>query len=97
MACTHLILACLFEAITCPAKYRGRVTWLDEDILAALAESIPPLALGAWRWCTTSFFGRNGAFMYAAPNGEVNGRRGYSIEIGAKSEYPLQVLKPFPE
>jgi hypothetical protein len=45
MACTHLILACLFEAITCPAKYRGRVTWLDEDILAALAESIPPLAL----------------------------------------------------
>jgi hypothetical protein len=33
--------------------------------------------------------------MYVAPNGEVNGRRGYSVQIGAKTEYPLQFLKPF--
>jgi hypothetical protein len=24
-------------------------------------------------------------------------KAGYSVEIGAKSEYPLQVLKPLPE
>jgi len=91
----HLILACLFEAITCHAKYRAWVSWLDEDTLAALSQRVPPLAIGPWRWCVTSFFGRDGAFMYAAPNGEVNGRRGYSVQIGAKTEYPLQFLKPF--
>jgi hypothetical protein len=91
----HLILACLFEAVICHAKYRASVTWLDEDIVAAIAQSIPPLAIGPWRWLVTSFFARRGAFMCVAPNGKVNGKRGYSVHIGAKTEHPLQFLKPF--
>jgi hypothetical protein len=91
----HLILACLFEAITCHAKYNASACWLDEDTLAALAERIPPLALGPWRWLVTSFFGRDGAFMYAAPDDIIDGKRYYSVKIGAKTEHPLQFLKPF--
>jgi hypothetical protein len=91
----HLILACLFEAVICQAKYRASATWLDEDTLGQIIEMIPPLAIGPWRWLVTSFFARHGAFMCAAPNGEVNGKRGYSVYIGAKTERPLQFLKSF--
>lgn len=91
----HLIIACLFEAVTCHAPYGASVTWLEEDTVAAIAERISPLAIGPWRWVATSFFARDGAFMYVAPNGEVNGKRGYSVDIGAKTEQPLQFLKPF--
>jgi hypothetical protein len=91
----HLILACLFEAIICHARYGARVTWLDEDKFNLITRTIPPLAIPPWRWCETRFFAGRGAFMCATENGEINGKKGYSIHIGAKTEHPLQFLKPY--
>jgi hypothetical protein len=91
----HLILACLFKAIICHARYGAWVTWLDEDSFNLITRTIPPLAIAPWRWCGTRFFAGRGAFMCATENGEVNGRQGYSIHIGAKTEHPLQFLKPY--
>lgn len=91
----HLILACLFEAVTCHAKYGASSAWLEEERFAEIVKSIPPLAIGPWRWMGIGFFAGRGAFMYAGGNGEINGRRGWSVFIGAKTEHPLQFLKPY--
>jgi hypothetical protein len=86
----HLILACLFEAVMCHANYGASAAWLDEDQLSKLIERIPPLAVGPWRWLGLRFFAHQGAFMCAG----ANGKEGYSAWIGAKTEHPLQFLKP---
>jgi hypothetical protein len=92
----HLILACLFDAILCVCKYGASNAWLEEEKVNEIAEHIPPLALGTWGWMgPTRFYGRHGAFMCAASNGESNGRKGMCIWIGAKTEQPLQFLKPY--
>jgi hypothetical protein len=93
----HLILVCLFEALMCHAKYGAHASWLEEEKLSELARTIPPVAIAPWRWTDggTRFFAGRGAFMCAAPNGELNGTKGYSVYIGAKTEHPLQFLKPF--
>jgi hypothetical protein len=44
----HLILACLFDAVMCHAKYKASVAWLDARQLAQFIETIPPLAIGPW-------------------------------------------------
>jgi hypothetical protein len=64
-----------------------------EDRLAAIVKTIHPLAIRPWRWLGTRFFARQGAFMHAASNGEVDGKKGYSVWIGAKTAQPLQFLK----
>jgi hypothetical protein len=99
----HLILACLCEAIMGHANYGASAAWLDEDQLAELIERIPSIALGPWRWLGLRFFARQGAFMCAAINGEMSGKKereargkkSYSVWVGAKTEHPLQFLKPF--
>jgi hypothetical protein len=93
MLSEHLILMCLFEAVMCHADYGASAAWLDAEQLGAIAETIPPLAIPPWRWLRTQFFVRKGAFMHAAPNGEVEGRKGYSVWIGAKTREPLQFLR----
>src|SRR5690348_6424194 len=90
----HLILACLFEAIMCHANYGASAAWLDEDKLATVVEHIPPLAIPPWRWLGSRFFARGGAFMCAAENGADKGKKYHSVWIGAKTEHPLQFLKP---
>jgi hypothetical protein len=90
----HLILTCLFEAIMCHANYGASATWLDEDRLNAIAQTISPLMIAPWHWLDTKFFARSGAFMCAAVNGEDKGKTYYSVSIGAKTEHPLQFLKP---
>lgn len=87
----HLILACLFEAVMCHAKYKASVAWLDARQLAQFIETIPPLAIGPWRWMGLRFFVRQGAFVCVAANGTED----YSVWAGAKTEHPLQFLKPF--
>jgi hypothetical protein len=86
----------LFEAVICHAKYGAWVTWLDEDTLHTIVERIPPLAIGPWRRLETYFFARRGAFMLASEEGQIDGKKGYSVHIGAKTEHPLQFLRPFP-
>jgi hypothetical protein len=90
----HLILMCLFEAVICHANNRASAAWLDEDRFVEIARNIPPLAIRPWRWMKTRFFAGGGAFMFAAENGTANGKKGYSVWIGAKTEHPLQFLKP---
>jgi hypothetical protein len=90
----HLILMCLFEAVMCHAKYGASAAMLDEQTFTKIVSSIPPVAIGPWRWMQTRFFAGRGAFMYACDQGEFKGRRAYSVWIGAKTEHPLQFLKP---
>jgi hypothetical protein len=90
----HLILVCLFEAVICHAKYGASATWLEEEQVSEIASRIPPVAIAPWHRGTRFFAGR-GAFMFVERNGEFDGKRGYSLWIGAKTEHPLQFLKPF--
>ena len=89
----HLILTCLLEAIMSHANCRASAAWLPEEKLHAIGEHIEPLAIRPWRWMQARFFARQGAFMCAAPNDEVDGTKGYSVWIGAKTASPLQFMK----
>jgi hypothetical protein len=90
----HPILMCLFEAVMCHAEYNARCTRVDEQALRDIVRRIPPLAVGPWRWIGLMFFAGGGAFMDVHENGVVNGTKGYSVSIGAKTPEPLQFLKP---
>ena len=85
---------CLFEAVMCHADYGASAAWLIEDRFNAIARNIPPLAILPWRWMATRFFAGQGAFMCAAENGTANGKKGYSVWVRAKTEHPLQFLRP---
>jgi hypothetical protein len=90
----HLILACLFEAIICHSPYGASKAWLTEDTLDRIVEHLAPIAINAWRWAgSTRFYAKGGAFLSAMGEFEIHG--GYSVWIGAKTEHPLQFLKPF--
>ena len=82
----HLILACLFEAVICHAKY-GAAGVLEEEKFSEIARRIPPVATAPWRWEGSRFFAGQGAFMWATEHGYV--------WIGAKTEHPLQFLRPY--
>ena len=61
--------------------------WLPE----VTQQVITPIAISPWRWLgPTRFYAKDGAFMYAMSNGTDV----YSVWIGAKTEGPLQFLKP---
>jgi hypothetical protein len=90
----HLILMCLFEAVMCHAKYTASAAWLDEEGFEAIAKNIPPLAIRPRRWMRTRFFSGQGAFMCAAESGTADDKKGYSVWIGAKTEHPIQFLRP---
>ncbi len=92
----HLILACLFEATMCHSPYGASASWLEQSVLDKISEHIPPIVINPWRWLgSTRFYAKGGAFMYTMPNGEFNGKQGYSVWIGAKTEQPLRFLKPY--
>jgi hypothetical protein len=90
----HLILMCLFEAVMCHAECQVSASWLPEHKLREIARTIPPLAVGPWRWTDTTFFARGGAFMCTARYPVAEGTKEYSVWIGAKTPEPLQSLKP---
>jgi hypothetical protein len=90
----HLILMCLFEAVMCQANYGASAAWLDEDQLAAVVAEVPPIAIRPWRWGGTRFFAGQGAFVCVADNPADDEKRWYSVSVGAKTEQPLQFLKP---
>ena len=92
----HLILACLFEATMCHSPYGASASWLNQTVLDKIIKHVPPIAINPWRWPgSTRFYAKGGAFMFTAPNGEINGEQGYSVWIGAKTEHPLRFLKPY--
>jgi hypothetical protein len=89
----HLIGACLFEAVW-HSKYGASAAWADHSVLNEIASTIPPIAIGEWRWLDgTRFYARNGAFMIACQNDYD--WEGGSVWIGAKTEHPLQFLRPY--
>jgi hypothetical protein len=90
----HLILMCLFEAVLCHANYGASAACLDEDQLAAVVAKIPPIAIRPWRWDRVRFFVGQGVFVRVADNPADDKKRWYSVSIGAKTEQPLQFLKP---
>jgi hypothetical protein len=88
----HLILACLFEAVTCHARYGASAACLEEEKLREITRRIPPVAIAPWRWLNgVRFFAGQGAFMHVAGDA----RSGRSVFIGAKTEQPLQFSKPY--
>jgi len=90
----HLVLACMYEAITCHARYGAYNEWLPQDRIEQIVQHIPALPLNPWGWLgETRFFAHAGAFMHVMvfDNGEENGG---SVMIGAKTEHPLAFLKP---
>jgi hypothetical protein len=97
----HLILMCLFEAVSCHAKYGASITWLSEDRLDEIVKNIPPVAIRPWRWLGTRFFVGQGVFVLAAENRNpkekyrAGEKKYYSVHVSAKTEHPLQFLKPF--
>jgi hypothetical protein len=97
----HLILMCLLEAVMCHAKYGASIEWLEEQRLDEIVKNIPPLAVRPWRWLETRFFIGHGVFVWAAENRDPKERyrhgekRYYSVHVAAKTEHPLQFLKPF--
>jgi hypothetical protein len=90
----HLILACLFEALT-GAEYRAWTDWLDEKKFAEIVARVCPVAIGTWRWMGFRFFAGQGAFMCAGESLEFDGRMWRSVWIGAKTAHPLQFLRPY--
>jgi hypothetical protein len=90
----HLILMCLFEAVMSYAGYGASASWLDEDQLAAIVADIPPVAIRPWRWGNTRFFAGRGAFVCVADNPAAETKKWYSVHVAAKTEQPLQFLKP---
>ncbi len=91
----HLILACLFEATMCHSPYGASASWLGEAVVNQIIEHIPPIAINPWRWNgSTRLYAKGGAFMFTMFNGEIDGEAVYSVWTGAKSEQPLQFLKP---
>jgi hypothetical protein len=80
--------------VICHARYGASATWLEEEKVSEIASRIPPVAIAPWHIGTRFFAGR-GAFMFVEQNCEFDGKRGCSVWIGAKTEHPLQFLKPF--
>ncbi len=97
----HLILMCLFEAVSCHAKYEASIGWLKQERLDEIVKNIPPVAIRPWRWLGMRFFVGQGVFVCAAENRNpkkkyrAGEKRYYSVNISAKTEHPLQFLKPF--
>jgi hypothetical protein len=92
----HLILVCLFEAMTSSyARYGAWTDWLDEQRLAEIAMLMPPVAIGAWRWMGNRFFVGSGAVMCVTEGFEYNGRNGYPAWLGTGTNQQLQFLRPY--
>jgi hypothetical protein len=90
----HLILACLFEAIF-HSPYGASVSWLERSNLDRIIETIPPLNIAPWHWGGEGqFYAKAGAFLFTMKNYPVDEGWVYSAWIGAKTEHPLQFLKP---
>ena len=88
----HLILACIFEAVM-SSPYGAWDMGLGEQAMKQVAEVIQPIPIHSWGWCQMQFWSGNGVFGIVSENSEYDGKRTYSIYLGAKTEHPLQFLK----
>jgi hypothetical protein len=86
-----LIGACLFEAIM-HAPFHAALGSADESTFRQLSAELTPLPLVPWRWPSypSSFFARNGAFMFAC---RWRKSTAFDIYLGAKTEQALAFSK----
>jgi hypothetical protein len=97
----HLIVMCLFEAVFSHAKYGASIAWLEEESFKEIFKNNEPLAIRPWRWLGMRFYVRQGVFACVAENRNpkqkyrAGEKRYYSVHVGAKTEHPLQFLKPY--
>jgi hypothetical protein len=91
----HLILTCLYEAVSSHPAYFASAARLEERELAEIIKIIPPLAFGPWGSSEMRFFAARGAFMVAYEYGPPKDGQEYAVCIGAKSREPLQFLRPY--
>jgi hypothetical protein len=91
----HLILECLFEAVSSCAKYSAAGGPLKEHEFAEISKAIPPLGFSPWGSLELTFFAGNGAFMVASPSGPPDGGQACGVWIGAQTREPLQFLRPY--
>jgi len=89
-----LIQICLFEAIL-GAPFGASASSIDQATLDLVTASLRLVPLGAWRWPAYPgrFWARNGAFVFACPNGPPDEIPAFSVWVGARSETPLGYLK----
>jgi hypothetical protein len=89
-----LIGSTLFEFIL-HAPYGGAASWISEDVVNQIEKVLPILPIRPWAWPgdPSRFYGARGAYMFACPNGECDGVRGYSIWVGSMSAEPVAFLK----
>ncbi len=90
-----LVQVCLFEAIIA-APHGASASWGNQGLLDRVTSPLQRVPLGAWHWPAnpTRFWSGGGAFVWACPNGIVDGELGYTIHAGAKAEESLEYLKP---
>ena len=77
------------EAVALGAMSEG----LEQDVFGEIVKLVRPVPISPWRWQDTRFYVRDGAFMFA--NSAYGIKREYPVWFGAKTEHPLQFLKPF--
>jgi hypothetical protein len=89
-----LIQACLLEGLM-QAPCAAAAGWLADDVLERVIAPLRSLPLSPWHWPAypSRFFVGGGAFVFACPNGEFEGRAGYSVWVGAKTEHSLAYLR----
>jgi hypothetical protein len=89
-----LIQACLFEGLG-RAPYGASAAWADEQALERVVAPLRPLPLPPWHWPAypSRLWYGGGAFAAAGPNGEYQGKKGFSIWVGAKTDQPLAYLR----
>jgi len=95
----HLILACLLEGTLRHCAYGASHIQLDETSLDQITASVRPVEIPPLRWPAAGghahFFAKNGAFLVSANRPPSRKRITHQVWVGARTEMPLQFLKPF--
>jgi hypothetical protein len=89
-----LIPACLVDGLF-GAEYQAAASWTAGQTLEWVVTPLRPLPLAAWRFPAdpSRVWARAGAFVFACPNGEVDGVLGYSVWVGARHRESLAYLR----
>jgi hypothetical protein len=88
-----LIQAFLFELVIA-THCRASASWIDQDTKGRVLAPLTRLPLPSWGYPPGSRFHLGpGVVVFTAPNGESQGKRGFSIWIGARADAPLDDVR----
>jgi hypothetical protein len=86
----HMLMACIFEMVM-RAPYGAASGHVGPEVVRKMAEVVPAVAVGPWRWCGTRVYARGGAFMYSMTG---DGQH-CSVAVGAKRAEEVAFVKAF--